>query len=279
MAANLSQRFTRRLVINLPQPVSNRLAKLGSTTTLQLLHGIDQILQDDIYVASYPRSGNTWTRFILAYLIHGTNDTLDSRSIDTIVPDVYYSVNRINQQTSRRLIKIHEPVLDACPRVIYVHRDYREALVSYWHFMRRKECFAGTFSEFVRSPATKRHGSWKQHIKALNRRLQRDPSTIHVIGYDQLRNQFQQTIERLVTWSGIGHGVDLQQLEQRTAMETVASSDQNDAASPFRLASGTSFFVDRGKGLNWRSVWSDADLRWLQRDGQLMELMASLGYS
>ena len=112
----------------------------------------------------------------------------------------------------------------------------------------------------------------------MNRRLQRDPSTIHVIGYDQLRNQFQQTIERLVSWSGIGHGVDLQQLEQRTAMETVARSDQNDAASPFRLASGTSFFVDRGKGLNWRSVWSDADLQWLQRDGQLIELMASLGY-
>ena len=66
------------------------------------------------------------------------------------------------------------------------------------------------------------------------------------------RDQFQQHIERLLSWI-------------RLAMETVAS--------------GTSFFVDRGKGLNWRSVWSDADLRWLQRDGQLMELMASLGYT
>jgi len=36
------------------------------------------------------------------------------------------------------------------------------------------------------------------------------------------------------------------------------------------VASGTSFFVDRGKGLNWRSVWADANLRWLRRDGQLM---------
>ena len=65
----------------------------------------------------------------------------------------------------------------------------------------------------------------------MNRRLQRDRSIIHVIGCDQLRNQFQQSIERLLSWSGIGHGVDLQQLEQRTAMETVASS--------------TSLFVDR----------------------------------
>lgn len=109
--------------------------------------------------------------------------------------------------------------------------------------------------------------------------MQYDPSTIHVTRYDQLRHHFLQTIEALVTWSGIGHGADLKQLEERTAIEALASSDQQSMATPFSLVNGTSFFVNRGKGLNWRSVWSDADLEWLRRDRQLVTLMASLGYT
>lgn len=95
------------------------------------MYGLHQILPDDIYIASFPRSGNNWTRYILAYLRSRSSSPLDARSINLLAPDIYQRLEIVNSQRTNRLIKIHAPVLDDCPRVIAVHRDPREALVSY----------------------------------------------------------------------------------------------------------------------------------------------------
>lgn len=274
---SIRQRISRALSLRLPQPAARSIARLGKTTPLQMMHGLERILPDDIYIASYPRSGNTWTRFIIATLILGTDTTPDSYTVSQIAPDIYRNIDLINRLDSGRIIKIHEPVLHDCPRIIYVHRDYRESLVSYWHFSKRHDNYSGTFSQFIRSRTPRAHGSWKQHMRAMNRRATLDPSTIHIVHYADLRLNFVETVSKLVEWSGIGKGVDLHEVEKRTSMESMASSDKN-SATPFRLASGESFFVDRGKGSDWRQYWSDKDLQWLARDQELVTIMNQLGY-
>lgn len=252
-------------------------SSLGLVNPLEALCGIDRVLPDDTYVVSYPRSGNTLTRYILAYLVRGTAETLEPEAVNESVPDPYVHPATVNAQSKGRLIKTHEPFLDACPRVIYVHRDYREVLVSYWHFIRRTERYAGTFSEFLRSGIPNRYGGWMGHIRAMWRRQEADPGTIHVIRYSDLVEHFTQTVASLAAFCGFGSDVDLLAVQRLTAIETVASGEQA-YDGHFRRMSGQSFFVDRGKGAGWRENWSCDDLAWLAKDRETTAVMEKLGY-
>ena len=114
-------------------------------------------------------------------------------------------------------------------------------------------------------------------MKAMHRKVLSDPRNIHVVRYDQLLNDFQNTVAKVVDWSGIGKGVDLDAVYKLTAMETMAASDQ-ECNSPFRAISGESFFVDRGKGSDWRNVWTASDLDWLAKDREMISIMEQNGY-
>jgi hypothetical protein len=114
-------------------------------------------------------------------------------------------------------------------------------------------------------------------MKAMRRKVLSDPRNIHVVRYDQLLNDFQNTVAKVVEWSGIGNGVDLDAVYKLTAMETMAASDQR-GDSVFRFKSGESFFVDRGKGSDWRNVWTASDLDWLAKDREMISIMEQNGY-
>jgi Sulfotransferase domain len=251
--------------------------RFGLVDPIRCAFGIKEVRDTDLFIVSYPRSGNTWTRYILAYLDRGVDSTIPYDELGAIVPDAYYSAERINATRGRRIIKIHEPFLEACPRVVYVHRDYRESLVSYWLFVRRFSGYDRSFSEFLHGPIPHEHGSWKEHIRALHRRRAADPDTIFVIAYDGLVADFGGTVGRLVEWSGIGAGVDISVVQQRTTLATLADEERR-GGSAFNSRTGSHFYADSGRGMEWRSYWSADDLAWLARDRELVALMESLGY-
>ena len=74
---------------------------------MRLSYGVNNKYPDDIYIVSYPRSGNTWTRYIMAYLKAGTLKPLTSIEVDRYVPDIYANATNANLDTSRRVIKTH----------------------------------------------------------------------------------------------------------------------------------------------------------------------------
>lgn len=251
--------------------------RLGLLNPIRCAFGIEEVRDTDLFIVSYPRSGNTWTRSILAYLDRGVGSTIAYDELGEIVPDAYHHAALINAMERQRIIKIHEPFLDACPRVVYVHRDYREALVSYWLFVRRFSRYERSFSDFLRGSVPHEHGSWKEHIRALHRRRSVDPTTVFVLGYDQLVSDFAGSVSRLVDWSGIGAGVDIQAVQQRTTLATLADEERR-GGSAFNARTGSHFYADCGKGLEWRSYWTASDLAWLARDREFIALMESLGY-
>lgn len=252
-------------------------APLGLIDPIESWFGIRSVLPDDIYVVSYPRSGNTWMRYVMAYLIRGTAERLHPADINEIAPDAYVHADSVNARGAGRIIKIHEPFLDTCPRVVHIVRDWRAAAVSYWHFSRRLHRYPGTFSEFIRSPHPDRHGSWKAHARARLRRIAASPHTIQAIRYEDLVADFRGTVAGLVDWWGVGKGVDLAEVEARTSPAALAEGAARDEGI-FKQLTGESFFVDRGKGADWRSIWSEEDLAWLARDRELTWLMARHGY-
>ena len=115
----------------------------GIQTVVKYVLGIDvagrnfAVYPDDTYVVSYPRSGNTWTRFLIANLVHPDKE-VSFTNIESLIPDTSSQSNRALKATARpRIIKTHEYFDHRYPKIIYIVRDPRDVALSYYDFQRK----------------------------------------------------------------------------------------------------------------------------------------------
>src|SRR5229473_329689 len=115
----------------------------GIKVVFKYLVGRDQagrnfaVFPDDTMVVSYPRSGNTWTRFLVANLLH-PGEEVTFANIERLIPDTSSISNRALKRIPRpRVIKSHEYFDHRYPKVIYIVRDPRDVALSYYDFQRK----------------------------------------------------------------------------------------------------------------------------------------------
>ncbi|HWY57552.1 MAG TPA: sulfotransferase domain-containing protein [Terriglobales bacterium] len=115
----------------------------GAKRILRYLLGTDiagrtlAVYPDDTFIVSYPRSGNTWTRFLVANLLH-PEEPATFANIERLVPDSEAQSSRYLRRVSRpRVIKSHQHFDPRYRRVIYVVRDPRDVALSYYDFERK----------------------------------------------------------------------------------------------------------------------------------------------
>jgi len=127
------------------------------------------ILPDDIFLVSFPKSGNTWTRFLLANL-RFPDEPATWANIDRLVPDPTGTTKRDFDRMPRpRIIKSHECFDPRYPRVVYIVRDPRDVVVSQYHYHRklRKIADDSPIEKFITrflAGETCPHGSWGQNV-------------------------------------------------------------------------------------------------------------------
>jgi hypothetical protein len=128
------------------------------------------VFPDDVFVVSYPRSGNTWTRFLIGNLIY-PNDPVTFSNIESRVPEIYFNGDRFLRQLPRpRVLKSHECFQPHYPRVIYIVRDPRDvAISSYHHNVKARNIpddypVAGFVPDFIAGRFDPRFGSWRDSV-------------------------------------------------------------------------------------------------------------------
>ena len=91
------------------QRMFGALAQAGRVLTGRQIAGRGlTVFPDDIFLVSYPRSGNTWTRFLLGNLIY-QNDPVTFSNIECRIPEIYFNRDRFLRQLPRpRMLKSHE---------------------------------------------------------------------------------------------------------------------------------------------------------------------------
>ena len=147
--------------------------------------GVEAIRPDDLFIVSYPRSGNTWMRFLLANLL-APHEAITFRNIESHVPDIHKSADTLAERPGRRFFKSHHPSYDSYPQFIYIYRDGRDALVSYYHYATGKKAFEGTFAEFVSSPLASKFGSWRAHVNGAFDFAKSRPDRVLLVQYEQM---------------------------------------------------------------------------------------------
>lgn len=118
------------------------------------------------FLVSYPRSGNTWMRNLIAHIKHPDED-LSYNDILKIVPDIYKTAD-LRQCETPCIIKSHETYRNEYRRVIYLYRDGRDVAVSYYNYYKKHKNYNKPFEDFVREmlSGSVDFGSWQGHIKS-----------------------------------------------------------------------------------------------------------------
>lgn len=115
----------------------------GIKTVLKYLLGRDiadrdvAVYPDDTFLVSYPRSGNTWTRFLIANVLHPEIE-VGFANIESLVPDTAALSGRTLKRIPRpRVLKSHQYFDPRYPKVLYIVRDPRDVALSYYQFHRK----------------------------------------------------------------------------------------------------------------------------------------------
>jgi len=128
--------------------------------------------EKDVYLVSYPRSGNTWMRVMLAELMYGeSGDSL--ADLGYYMPDSKKPQSIKNTiQSNFHIIKTHDPFMrnrlsENFRKVIYLVRDPRDVVIS-WHRFSSVSYYKFDLDQFIFEWVTGRiyPTSWSTHVSS-----------------------------------------------------------------------------------------------------------------
>lgn len=127
------------------------------------------VFPDDTFLVSFPKSGNTWARFLIANLVR-PDQKIDFANVNGVIPGPEVTSNRALLRLPRpRIIKSHQYFDPRYPDVIYIVRDPRDVVVSQYHFQRKRKLIGdnlplASFVDRFIAGQTCFYGSWGEHV-------------------------------------------------------------------------------------------------------------------
>jgi Sulfotransferase domain len=232
---------------------------------------ITQFVPEDIFVVSYPKSGNTWFQNLVCGVVYGVDPSLaPSTLVHDLVPDLVYK-KYYRRYATPMFFKSHSLPRADFRRVVYLLRDGRDAMVSYRHY---REVIDGVKYDLLKfiSPKTKLYPChWAEHVEA----WMPNPycAEMLVIKYEDLLSEPVRELKRFCQFFGIHRGTD-----HLTAVAKAASfcnlrakEERMGFGRPDHVFPPGKFFFRRGVAGSYKDEMPPAVLRkFLERSGDTL---------
>lgn len=168
----------------------------------------------DILLLSYPRSGNTWLRRLLANSILEAQHNFSDVPFEIVVPSIYtQSLNppclHAYQDICPRIVKSHEHRDAKRHKTIYLLRNPVDTLVSWYHFVTGAPKLRNRYPSIEELSIDKfclnAVEGWAKHVQ-----ITRRYKNILVMEYEQLFQDTTKTLKDILEFCEIDHhAIDL----------------------------------------------------------------------
>jgi len=167
---------------------------------------------NDVFLASYPRSGNTMLRFPLAEILSGTPSSFDH--VQRIVPEIGVHVHAFPLLPSGgRLIKTHEAYRWKYRRAIYVIRDVRDVALSAFARESAIGILSGmTFDDYLEpflQGKMSRWGAWQAHIAGWLDSPAARQGNLLVLRFEKIRHDIEAAVAKSLEFLGVTTNAEL----------------------------------------------------------------------
>jgi estrone sulfotransferase len=256
--------------------------KLATLLRLAAPGRVLKVLADDVFVLSYPRSGNTWTRFLLASLVSGRAD-VSFLNIEKIIPDIYRNPElRLRLMRRPRILKSHEHFDSRYRRIIYIVRDPRDVLISFYNYqimmnrITEQHSLADYTARFLDGGVP--FGSWEDHVQGWLTAWEGQDDFL-LVRYEDLHREPIPQLEGIARFLGLAC--------DQAALETAVSRCSADAMrkleiqqwrrwKPLRFKRPDRLFVRAAAAGQWRQELPSSLAR--QVEARWQPTMARLSY-
>ncbi len=230
-------------------------------------------------VVSYPKSGRTWLRVMIAQVLAAQSGKADIDSVepnrvikDNNISGVWFGFTHDGEGNNAEKVEAYE-TLNTAPlysnkSVIFLVRDPRDVLVSrYFHQVNREKNFEGSISEFIRHPlwGTTRlldfYARWSTYQSQFDR--------FHLVRYEDLHADTVGELENIFSFidypvppSAISQAVEFAQIENLRKLSA------NNLTKVHRLAPADkdnpeSYKIRKGKVGGYVDYLNDDDIAYI----------------
>ena len=221
----------------------------------------------DVFLASYPRSGNTWLRFVLSELLTGAS--IDFDNVDRFIPEMKWHGSAVPILPGPgRLIKTHEHYRKEYKRAIYIVRDARDVALSAYARSGQIGIVDQDFDAFLPSFLQGRanpYGAWDRHLRSWLDGPLAKAGKLLVIKFEDLRRAPETAVSRMVEFVGVpmtpekvraalaNNSVDQMRIKEEKSRKLYRSTTEDGR------------FVRKGAVQGWRAVLTPAQLQMFEQ--------------
>jgi hypothetical protein len=249
------------------------------------------IKPEDRFLASYPRSGSTWLRFMLFEILCGEEPGF--RKIEDRLPEIQWQRGiKPILPNGGRLIKTHEQFRKEYGRAVFLVRDVRDVLLS--GYARGVEVgivelvSKGDFNSFLQAfmdGSALQMGSWQDHARSYLDSPTAKSGNLLIVKYEELRKNPEPELAKIIEFLGVTPNLQairkaiedntLQQMRKREDKERKAG-EESVLLSPHKSTGEEGRFVRKGSVGGWREKLTRAQLEIVNHYAG--DMLARLGY-
>lgn len=246
------------------------------------------VYPDDIFITSYPKSGNTWACFLVSNLLYSDDGHSDFWNIAKRVPSIYWDNELTLKALPRpRVLKSHEYFDPRYPKVLFIVRDVRAVLVSYYHFQLRMKAIKAevTLPEFARrflSGKLDKYGTWRENVTSWVRIRSNDHSRFCLIRYEDLKSNGKEALKKVVSFLNLKCSEDqIETVLEMSSLERMRKMEEQyfQKNPEVHLGQGEKADVSvvrSGKVDGWKHFLDKETLDLIKADS--MDVLLELGY-
>ena len=245
--------------------------------SLEIGHFLVTNRPGDQYLVSFPRSGNTWMRTMLAYLLDPASENNPDIRNKLILGVSIQHAFLINRMKSPRYIKSHTWYRKEIPRAVYIVRDGRDVIVSLYHYYITRRSKSMSFPDFFIAYLQGRFGQrWHLNVKSwLLEGQKKMGDNLLIIHFENMKSDTQRMLRETADFLGIYYSEC--QIESAVKAASLSRMRKVEEARRGSLGDENESFYRGGESGEWQEYMSpDLESAYIEVAGNALRIAGYL---